>query len=65
MLRFIIKSEVGSCDHAPQKGFVTLDLEVPELEQLLMKGGSSQYGYEQYALEGVEILASKQKDRAG
>lgn len=34
---------------------ITLDLEVPELERILKKGGYDQYYYEHYDLIGVEI----------
>lgn len=55
MIRFIIRERTKTCDSCPMEKLITLDLEVPELERILKKGGYDQYYYEHYDLIGVEI----------
>lgn len=57
MLRFIIKKREKSFDSCERISLVSLDIDVPELETLLKKGGYDQYAYEHHELVGAEILA--------
>ena len=60
MIRFILKRKYRddksllNADH-----FETLDCEVPELEKLLNRGGTSEYGYDITDLIGAEVLPPK------
>lgn len=67
MLRFIIKKRWASVPDGDARGeeFLTLDVDVPELEKRLRGGGMSQYGFEFYDLAGVEILRAPTTTRDG
>lgn len=58
MIRFVIKKE----ESATSQGMVvktflyTLDIEVPELENALTKGGYSERAFECHSLVGCEVL---------
>lgn len=57
MLRMIIKhsfkDHVSGCEGS---GFITIDFENAEIEDLLISGGRSEHGYDRYEIVGVEIL---------
>ena len=56
MLRFILKREVkDGFNGLVSEGYQTLDLNVPELEAILQRGGFSETAYDQTTLIGVEI----------
>lgn len=61
MIRFIIKKRHKDCDSAPLETFITLDIDVPQLEQMLRRGGWNQYAYEHFDLEGVELIPEEKK----
>ncbi len=57
MIRFILKRKVKN-DPDPASGtelLETLDVDVPELEAALKRGGVSQYAYDISELVGVEV----------
>jgi hypothetical protein len=63
MLRFIIQNQrqdnhigLGLTD------YYTLDIDVPELEAALTRGGHGEMGFDLHSLMGVEILAGRQPD---
>lgn len=57
MLRFIIrrrwKDQWSGLD---DDGFETVDIDVPELEQILCAGGFGEKSYDMRSLAGVEVL---------
>lgn len=57
MIRFIVqRHEQDHNSGLERRDFVTLDASVPELEQLLRKGGRGEVGFEHYQLLGAELL---------
>lgn len=65
MIRFIIKKTYNpdsSVKGATHQTYLTADIDVPELERILTKGGFSQYGCEHYELTGVEILKGESNE---
>lgn len=57
MLRLIIRRRMkDSHNGLESEGFETVDMEVPELEQILLGGGMSDSGYDVRELAGVEVL---------
>ena len=55
MLRFIVKNEfLDSTTQQYSEGYTTLDIDVPELEELLKRGGYGNGGYEQHTLIGID-----------
>lgn len=57
MLRFIVEcheSDFNSC--MDRRDFKTLDVELPQLEELLRRGGRGEMGFESWQLRGVEVL---------
>lgn len=62
MLRFIIKKKSGSWDSCAREDLITIDADVPILEQQLRRRIENQYDYEMYELYGVEVCDDK-KDR--
>ena len=60
MLRFIMRSH----RHAANWGtdcvqYYTLDIDVPELEAALSRGGYGETGFERHDLIGVEIMTAE------
>lgn len=57
MLRFIVvnrfKCQVSGCESTR---YETIDVDVPELEDRLRRGGSGENGYDVTDLVGVEVL---------
>ncbi len=57
MIRLIVE-----CHHADlntgfeRKDYVTLDVELPELQQLLADGGRGEMGFKSWRLLGAEVL---------
>ncbi len=57
MIRFIVqRHEQDHNSGLERRDFVTIDASVPELEQLLRKGGRGEMGFEHYQLLGAELL---------
>ena len=63
MLRFIIQNQredkhigLGLTD------YYTLDIDVPELEDALTRGGHGEMGFDLHSLMGVEILTGRQPE---
>ena len=59
MVRFILKRTV--CDQHTNyihEGFETIDIDVPQLEELLNRGGLGR-GFDETKLEGVELISPK------
>ena len=63
MLRFIIQNQRE--DGRLGVGFVdyyTLDIDVPELEAALTRGGHGEMGFDRHSLVGVEVLNGRQPE---
>ncbi len=57
MIRFVIeKHEVQYGPGLDRRDYLTLDLDLPELEGLLRRGGKGEGGFESWRLLGAEIL---------
>lgn len=56
MIRFILKKSHGSCDYKAREDLYSIDIEVPELEIALRRGGYSKHNFEHHQLVGVELL---------
>jgi hypothetical protein len=57
MLRFIIKRDTfDETNHMRRERHYTLDLDVPELEQELTRGGYGESGHDISGLMAVEVL---------
>lgn len=65
MIRLII--EMHEVQYGPgidRRDYTTLDVDMPELEEMLKRGGKGEGGFESWRLLGVEILpaADQQKE---
>ena len=59
MLRFIItRQDFDAISGLKTEHYLTIDIEVPELETLLASGGQGESGYLYHELKGVEIKNS-------
>ena len=59
MLRFIVeRHEVDNNVNSNTRDYVTLDVDIPELEVILRRGGSGEMGFESWRLIGAEILTA-------
>lgn len=57
MIRFIVEQHSYDFNSGQeQKKIQTFDLDVPELESLLNRGGSGPSGFESWRLVGVEVI---------
>ena len=57
MIRLIIEChEVDANVGIERKDYTTLDVELPELEALLKRGGKGPMGFESWRLLGAEVL---------
>ena len=59
MIRFVI--EVHETQYGPgidRRDYVTLDVDLPELESMLKRGGKGEGGCESWRLLGAEVLPS-------
>lgn len=57
MIRFVV--ECHEMQYGPgidRRDYVTVDVELPELEALLTRGGRGEGGFESWRLLGAEIL---------
>ena len=70
MIRFVV--ECHEMQYGPgidRRDYVTVDVELPELEALLKRGGRGEGGFESWRLLGAEILpanaSGKPTDAAG
>lgn len=60
MLRFVFQvSRLDGNTGLKTKGIETIDIDVPELESVITKGGLSENSYEVHDLFGIEILTGK------
>ncbi|MFA5217272.1 hypothetical protein [Sulfuricurvum sp.] len=63
MLRFVFQvSRLDGNTGLKTKGIETVDIDVPVLEGMLIKGGLSENSYEVHDLFGIEILTGKGAD---
>ena len=63
MIRFIVQNQ--HYDGNLGGGWIdyyTMDLEVPELEEALTRGGHGEMGFDRHILVGVEILGNKEAE---
>ena len=61
MIRFVV--ECHEMQYGPgidRRDYVTVDVELPELEALLKRGGCGEGGFESWRLLGAEILPANQ-----
>lgn len=57
MIRFIVQQHQNDFNSGLEsKTFHTIEIDVPELEELLNRGGKGEMGFEHWQLLGVEIL---------
>jgi hypothetical protein len=62
MLRFILKRRIkDNVSTLEYENFYTLDVDCPELERHLLRGGCGEDMYDYTDLIGVEILETEQK----
>jgi len=59
MIRFIVKCERKNIDSPVITTLHSIDVDVPEIERVLRRGGYDQRSYEYWKLEGVELLELK------
>ena len=60
MIRMIFKRTVFDTNaNLREEEFETKDIELPEVEKLLMRGGSGQGGFDCTSFVGLEIIAVK------
>jgi hypothetical protein len=62
MLKFILINKSKNCDSCEHIRWITLDADLPQLEQMLRKGGYDQYAYDHTDLVGVEIIEPKPEE---
>ena len=59
MIRLIVeRHEMQYGPGIDRRDYVTLDVELPELECLLLRGGKGEGGFESWRLLGAEILTT-------
>lgn len=56
ILRRRMRDAISGCEH---ESLFTMDLEIPELEEQLRKGGFGESGYEVIELVGMEALTER------
>ena len=57
MIRLIVECHKADFNAGSErKDYVTLDVELPELERMLTKGGKGEMGFESWRLLGAEVL---------
>ena len=57
MIRFVIERHEHDFNSGlERRDFKTLDVDLPELEEMLGRGGRGEMGFESWQLRGVEIL---------
>lgn len=60
MIRFIIKCHESDFNSGlDRQNYVTLDLDIPVLEEILQRGGRGEMGFESWQLMGAEIVAKE------
>jgi len=60
MIRFVIRRKMlDRCSSLASEGLETVDAECPELERVLMGGGTSMDSYDYRELAGAEVLPVK------
>ena len=63
MIRFIVeRHEMQYGPGLDRRDYTTVDMDLPELEALLMRGGIGEGGFESWRLLGAEILQPKPED---
>ena len=61
MIRFIIRRKIGdNISGYRTESLETVDINVPELEQILIGGGSGESGFDIRELFGIEIIKERQ-----
>ena len=64
MLRLIIRRRMKDQHTGLETdGFETVDMDIPELEQILTVGGMSESGYDVRELAGVEVVPNAKAHR--
>ena len=64
MIRFVV--ECHEMQYGPgidRRDYVTVDVELPELEALLTRGGKAEGGFESWRLLGAEVLPADEVQR--
>lgn len=62
MIRLIVEChEVDANVGIERKDYTTIDVELPELEALLKRGGKGPMGFESWRLVGAEVLPANLK----
>lgn len=62
MLRFIVeRHEMHYGPGIDRRDYFTLDIDLPELEGMLVRGGSGEGGFESWRLIGVEVLPTEKQ----
>lgn len=57
MIRFIVERHEADCNaDFNRRDFITLDADLPELEEMLRRGGIGEMGFESWRLLGAEVL---------
>ena len=61
MIRFIVqRHEQDHNSGLERRDFVTVDVCVPQLEQILRQGGRGEMGFENWQLLGAELLEDQE-----
>lgn len=59
MIRFVVEChEMYYGPGIDRRDYVTVDVELPELEALLTRGGKGEGGFESWRLLGAEVLSA-------
>lgn len=62
MIRFVVECHEMQYDSGRERrDYVTVDADLPELEELLARGGKGESGFESWRLLGAEILPANAK----
>ena len=62
MLRFILERHEQNHNFGiDYRDYYTLDIDIPELETALKRGGSGEMGFESHRLIGIEVVQSDKK----
>lgn len=59
MIRFIVERHKADFNAGlERRDFITLDVDVPDLEALMLRGGHGEMGFDSWRLLGAEIIAA-------
>lgn len=64
MIRLIVECHEINCNSGvDRRDYVTLDVELPQLEELLKRGWRGEMGFESWRLLGAEIIECAQQGK--